>query len=579
MTPQKGYGKKPANSSPSSGPVDLSQGLAKDDSTVLKKMLLASSGLIDSSSRSIDYGKMTDTILEIAGAKYSAFNVFDENGLDFTTVAVTGLNASLAKASSLLGFKLTDKKWKHDAVRAEKIRDKPITLFAALHELTGTVLLPSLVSLIERTFDIGEVAVVKITRNNKAVGDFTLLFSRGHTLQNRELVELFANEAGLFVERSRTEAALRESEEKHRLLVEYSHDIIYTLTLEGVFTFVSPAWTLFLGHPVNQVEGQPFQKFVHPDDLPGCLQFLQNAINTGLRQKDVEYRVRHIDGSWRWHTSRGVALKNAAGAVTSFEGIATDITDRKRAEEKLTIAYGQEKELRQQLEEEAKNRIRFIDVLAHEMKNPLTPIFTSSGILREILPPEAGSIPQKLADNIFNGTKLLISRLEELLDVARFARGVVTLNKEATGTRQFIEQVVSRYTPSINLRRQPLIVEMPENLPSASLDRSRLEQVLVNLLSNASKYSPEGSRIVLSASQSEANLLISVKDEGIGMSSEDQKIIFQPYQRVGHSHQSIQGLGLGLTVVKAIVEAHGGQVWVESELGKGSTFSFTIPLE
>ncbi|MEI7673055.1 MAG: PAS domain S-box protein, partial [Deltaproteobacteria bacterium] len=128
---------------------------------------------------------------------------------------------------------------------------------------------------------------------------------------------------------------LRESEETHRLLIKNSHDVIYTLNSDGVFTFVSPAWTALLGHPLNRVMGQPFQEFVHPDDIPGCMVFLKKVIETGQRQKGVEYRVRHADGSWYWHTSGAVPLRDEAGKVVGFEGTARDITERRKAEEAL----------------------------------------------------------------------------------------------------------------------------------------------------------------------------------------------------------------------------------------------------
>ena len=136
-----------------------------------------------------------------------------------------------------------------------------------------------------------------------------------------------------------TQRALRASEQRYRLLIENSHDIIYMLTAEGVFTFVSPAWTVLLGHPVDRVAGQPFQQFVHPDDLAGCMGLMRAVIETGLRHEGVEYRVRHLDGSWRWHTSSAVPVRDLSGGVVGFQGIARDITERRRAQAALTHSH------------------------------------------------------------------------------------------------------------------------------------------------------------------------------------------------------------------------------------------------
>ena len=131
----------------------------------------------------------------------------------------------------------------------------------------------------------------------------------------------------------RAEDALKESEDKFRLLVENSHDIIYTLSAEGVFLFVSPVWTTQLGHPVTQVTGHSFQEFVHPDDIPGCMVFLQSVILKGQRQDGIEYRVKHRDGTWNWHTSSAVPFRDETGTIAGFYGIARDITEQKKAEE------------------------------------------------------------------------------------------------------------------------------------------------------------------------------------------------------------------------------------------------------
>lgn len=376
--------------------------------------------------------------------------------------------------------------------------------------------------------------------------------------------------------RKKAEEALIESEEKFRKYVENTFDVIFTVDLQGIFLFASPAWERHFGYPASQVIGQSFTLFVHPDDTAALNEYLQIISATRQAQTSPRFRVKHADGSWRWFEVNGSVFSNRG--TLQYLGSGRDITAQLGIEVELKALYKTEKDQRHQLEQEAATRIRFIDELAHELKGPLTPLLVSSGMLKEVFSQDAGSIQYKLVENINRGTELLISRLDELLDVARFARGSNILNIQAADTRKFIEKVVSDYTPVLTKNSQQVITEIDEDLPAASFDHSRLEQVIINLLTNASKYSLPGSRIWVTAAGRENGIMIAVKDEGIGISAEDQSRLFQPYQRVGSGQSMTQGLGLGLTIVKSIIEAHGGKIWVESVLGKGSTFRFWLPL-
>jgi len=196
----------------------LAQDALQESESMLKKTLVKSSGLIDSTSQGIDYAKMSDTILEISGANYVCFNIYDDKGIDFTTVAISGNKEHIKKASSVLGFEILNKKWKTDPLRKEKTRNESITKYESFYELTHYSIPKNIAALVMRTFHIGDSVVVKITKRNKVIGDFTLIYSNGDTLKNNDLVLLYANQVALFIDRDKTDKALRRNEEKFRYL-------------------------------------------------------------------------------------------------------------------------------------------------------------------------------------------------------------------------------------------------------------------------------------------------------------------------------------------------------------------------
>ncbi len=377
-------------------------------------------------------------------------------------------------------------------------------------------------------------------------------------------------------QRVKSEEALQQSEQKLKKVFESVADgIVITDTSGQIIESNDNALNLLRYPSKTELMTHNLADLISDYDRSNALQNLLNIsdgsvtnnLNCTYQRKDQTTFAAEVSSRLA-RDSSGKALF----VVVSFR----DITERKAMEDRIVELYHKEKEQRQELQEEARVRGLFIDILAHELKNPLTPILISSNLLKKSLQ-ETGNIKAKLVDNILISAEALSTRLEELLDLARFSRGQVDLNKQIMDLRTFLEEVAARFSPGLSRSRQQLLVDLPSDLSTVEIDPSRMEQVLINLLSNASKFSTAEGRIELKARTEGKRIIIEVRDEGIGISEEDQERIFKPYHRVKQDHEKIPGLGLGLAVSKHIVEAHGGKIRVYSRLGHGSTFSIELP--
>ncbi|MCX5971489.1 MAG: PAS domain S-box protein, partial [Coprothermobacterota bacterium] len=362
-------------------------------------------------------------------------------------------------------------------------------------------------------------------------------------------------------DRKRAEEASRKSEEKYRLLIENSHDIIYTLTPDGVFTFVSPGWTALLGHPVIEVVGKPFQQFVHPDDLERCRVFLQKTIETGQRQMGIEYRTQHADGSWRWHTSNGVPLKDETGKVVSYEGIASDITERKQIEGEME-----------------KTRANFLFGVSHELKTPLFLMDISLEMLENS--PESGRA--KRTSEFMETWKRNLHRLRHLVfnmvDSQRTQTMGFKIERQSTDFRALIERVVQEHELLAGPKKIRITMDLAP-IPPMFIDPEAIHRLVENLLTNAIKFSPRSGEVTIRLVEEDAKAVLTVKDQGSGISAEEQKGLFLPFQRAATAVRSvIPGTGLGLYVAKIIVDAHGGTISLRSKVGKGTTVTARLPL-
>ena len=263
-------------------------------------------------------------------------------------------------------------------------------------------------------------------------------------------------------------------------------------------------------------------------------------------------------------------LSNVAGTINGM------LAALQQSEAELHELYKEEKALRQQLQAEINKRVEFTRALVHEIKTPLTPLVTISELLLEELKEEP---TLDLVRSINKGAYNLNQRIDELYDLARGEVGMLRLSPASVDARQLLQEIADDMIPVAQHNGQSLNLELPRSLPSAWADEDRLRQVVLNLINNAIKFTPEGGNITLRAKKEGENLVVEVEDTGSGIDKEAQQWLFEPYYQLGDETVRRRGLGLGLSLSKKLVELHGGHIWVKSQKGKGSTFGFSIPFQ
>lgn len=358
----------------------------------------------------------------------------------------------------------------------------------------------------------------------------------------------------------RSEAALQESEKRFRALTSATADVIYRM---------SPDWK-----QMQQMDGRGYLKgtaaldaFRIEDYAPPEEQAqVRKAIDEAIRSKTVfalEHRVLRADGSYGWTYSRAVPMLDANGDIYEWIGAASDITERKRAEEKLR--------------ESDRRKDEFLAMLAHELRNPLAPIGAAAELLQLVILDEARV--RLISETIVRQVKHMTSLVNDLLDVSRVTKGLVQLDNAPLDIRQIVADAVEQVTPLIQARRHHLLMHLAPDTTIVMGDRKRLIQVVANLVNNAAKYTHEGGRILVKTEVHEAHVLLEVVDNGIGMAPELIARIFDLFSQAEvTSDRSSGGLGLGLSLVKSLVELHGGTVSCESEgIDKGSKFTVYLP--
>jgi PAS domain S-box-containing protein len=404
---------------------------------------------------------------------------------------------------------------------------------------------------------------------------------------------------------------LQEAEEKYRSIFENAIEGIFQATPDGVLRRANPAMARIFGYDsldefLSNVRSLSSRIMVNPDHMQG---FFDRVRDQGeVKRFEAEYYRR--DGKTIWGSLNARAILDENGNFVFVDGILEDITDRKKAEQDLAdLNRHLEQLVRERTEdlvnkarelEEANQRLReldemksaFLSSVSHELRTPLTSILGFAKLLnkeftRNFLPlvnPDSSlarkgkRIRENLAIISHEGERLT-RLINDVLDLNKIESGSMGWRDEDLDMNEVIEVAASSVSGMFAQTDLDLRTEIEPGLPHILADRDRLQQVLINLLNNASKFTEKGS-VTLRAFPRFGQLRVEVVDTGTGIHPEDQSQIFEKFHQT-HSDDTMinkpKGTGLGLTICREIIEHYGGRIWVESEVGVGSTFIFTLP--
>ncbi len=411
---------------------------------------------------------------------------------------------------------------------------------------------------VEKAFDLAlKTGIYKyearIVKPNNEVG---WIKTRGKIFydENKDPIRMIGTLRDITEERQH-EQELLESEQKFRFLADAMPQHIWTSDPDGHLNYFNQSVFDYSGLTLEQIKSDGWIQIVHPDEREENIRMWMHSIATG-EDFLFEHRFRRYDGDYRWQLSRAIAQKDINGKIQMWVGTSTDIQDIKEQEQQKDF---------------------FISMASHELKTPLTSIKGYVQVLQMMHMGGDNEVLKKSLGSVEKQVEKLTLLVSELLDLSKIRSGNLFLNKEWFFINELIREVLDEIR-QINPRYN--IIFSRETSTALFADRERIGQVLINLLTNAVKYSPESKDIKVESYAENNNIVISVEDSGIGINKKDQEKIFERFYRVeGKNEKTFPGFGIGLFISMEIIHRHDGNIGVKSEPGQGSVFYFSIPVE
>ena len=375
------------------------------------------------------------------------------------------------------------------------------------------------------------------------------LHHKNEQLLNAQKIMKVLNEELEVTVQERTKELLL-SKEHFRFLADNIPQVVWYANAKGDILFFNRYWMDYTGLTFEESRDWGWEKIIHPADLQENIRVWKHSIQTG-EPFQFEHRFRRHDGKYRWHLGKAHAMRNEKGEIEMWIGTNADIHDQKNAMEK---------------------KDEFIGLASHELKTPLTSVKAYLQLLERNLLENENRVYVERANRHIQKLQELIG---DLLDVSKIQAGKLELSKSEFDFDKFLTESIESFQHTATKHK---IIKAGQYLEPITADRHRIEQVLINFLSNAIKYSPKSDKILVTVSSDEKYVKVSITDYGIGISADNLSNIFKKFYRVENVSKYFEGLGIGLFISSEIISRHKGTVGVESEEGKGSTFYFTLPI-
>lgn len=449
-------------------------------------------------------------------------------------------------------------------------------------ELVGQGLLEILFTVYKtgEPFTGNEVPVKLDIHNNGQPEEVYFTFIYQPIRDSKDKVSGIMTHAVNVTEHVKARKTAEESEARFRFMAESLPQKIFTASPDGKITYFNPQWAEYTGLSLKKLEKGGVQQFVHPDDLPENMRLWRQALTTG-EPLENEQRLRRGDGQYRKHISHVRAMRDSDGKIIRWFGSMTDIED-------VTQTIAREKELEHKtavLQEQRAELIAintakddFISLASHQLRTPATSVKQYIGMLLEGYAGDVTDAQKDFLQRAYNGNERQINIVNDLLKVALVDAGRVKLRLEKVDLSPLISEIIAGQADKFASRKQNVQFESSKVKCPVIADGELTRMVMENLIDNACKYTYEGKNITIKLQKSKGNADIIIQDEGVGIPKDKLNKLFQKFSRLDNPLSiAAGGTGLGLYWVKQIIELHKGKISVVSKVGKGTTFTVSLP--